>query len=198
MSQPQHLCFFSARCPFSQAFLEQLSQTPYKKEFRFICVDIQPGRPRPQLPAYLTAVPTLMIVGEKEPRTEAAVMNWLSERRLNDKSLAGGGGVASSVDSLAPMYGEMSGIGDEGFAYISEADFSPTKSQNTRLTAGMVSYNDPQLMGGQPTSGGPASMGAAGGGRGSNGMSAKAREMDDAMARLQAQRAADFAPIQRR
>ena len=100
----QHMCFFSTRCRYSQAFLEELSRTPYSREFRFVCVDAPPGGVRPTLPPYVRAVPTLMIQGEHEPRTDAAVMNWLSERRLMDReagpalatpmsvAAAGGGG----------------------------------------------------------------------------------------------------------
>jgi hypothetical protein len=83
------LCFFSARCPHSKNFLEALSQSPYSKEFKFICVDAQPGRPRPQLPEYVKSVPTLMIAGERDPREGgSAALNWLAEKRL----MAGRGG----------------------------------------------------------------------------------------------------------
>lgn len=92
-----HLCFYSARCRYSQAFLEELSRTPYAKEFRFICVDAPPGGSRPSLPPYVRAVPTLMIAGEHQPRVDGAVMNWITERRLRERSeatpaLMGGGG----------------------------------------------------------------------------------------------------------
>jgi len=197
-----HLCFFSTRCPFSQAFLEALSKTTYSREFRFICVDAQPGRPRPQLPAYVKSVPTLMINGEREPRTESAVMNWLSERRLSDKSTAPTtargtvGNIESSQGGPSAMSDDMCMSGDEGFCYINEMEFKPTGSQGGRLAGNMVSFNDP-IMGG-PAAQEAVSMGAAGGGRGSNGMSAKSKALDDAMTRLQAQRDSDFKGVQRR
>lgn len=81
-----HLCFYSARCGYSKAFLEELSRTPYAREFRFVCVDAGPGGVRPALPPYVRAVPTLMIAGEHEPRVDSAVMNWLTERRLRERA----------------------------------------------------------------------------------------------------------------
>jgi hypothetical protein len=226
MSQP-HLCFFSKRCPFSQQFLEALSKTPYSREFRFICVDPPaPGMPRPQLPAYVKAVPTLMIKGEPEPRTDSGVMNWLAERRLTDRSVMNtgggsvvptenrggrgkpgqanggmqviGGDIESSAGGPAAFMDSMCGAGDEGFCYIGEMGVTPTSGSMSRLAGNMVSFNDPEMMGGAPPAGPAASMGSAGGGRGSNGQSAKSKALDDAMTQMMARRSADFAGIQRR
>ncbi len=79
---PIHICFYSNRCEWSKAFVTELSQTPYHKEFRFICVDPSPNRP--QLPSWLKQIPTLVISGEPEPRTNSEVMNWLYERKMKD------------------------------------------------------------------------------------------------------------------
>ena len=92
MANPQgsHVCFYSNRCPWSKAFLEELSKTPWKREFNYVCVD--PGPNRPKLPSWLEKTPTLVIRGEKEPRVDAEVMNWLYERRMRESSNSGGGG----------------------------------------------------------------------------------------------------------
>jgi hypothetical protein len=154
MSQ-QHLCFYSTRCRFSQSFLEELSRTPYSKEFKFVCVD--PSPTRPPLPAYLKAVPTLMIKGEPEPRTDSQVMNWLSERRLQERQSStpavgfssgiGGGSVNAGAggDGLVAFGGEMFSSGDEGFAFIDD-DTSTSNSAMVRLTGNMASINDIHMM----------------------------------------------------
>jgi hypothetical protein len=80
---------------WSKAFLEELSQTPWKNTFRFICVDPMPNGTRPQLPAYIKKVPTLVISGENEPRTDGDVMNWISEMKLRS-----GGGQSSGPSAL--------------------------------------------------------------------------------------------------
>ena len=85
---PIHICFYSNRCEWSKAFITEISQTPYHKEFRFICVDPSPNRP--QLPTWLKQTPTLVISGEPEPRTNSEVMNWLYEHKM--KNGGGGGG----------------------------------------------------------------------------------------------------------
>jgi hypothetical protein len=79
---PIHICFYSNRCEWSKAFIEELSKTSYKNEFRFICVDPSPNRPA--LPSWLKQAPTLVISGEPEPRTNSDVMNWLYERKMRD------------------------------------------------------------------------------------------------------------------
>jgi len=92
---PIHICFYSNRCEWSKAFITEISQTPYHKEFRFICVDPSPNRP--QLPSWLKQTPTLVISGEPEPRTNSEVMNWLYEHKM--KNGGGGGGSVSGANS---------------------------------------------------------------------------------------------------
>lgn len=83
--QPEHICFYSNKCNWSKAFLTELATTPWKQSFRFVCVDPSPNRP--PIPSWLTKVPTLVIKGEQQPRTDGEVMNWLSEMKLK----SGGG-----------------------------------------------------------------------------------------------------------
>jgi hypothetical protein len=90
-----HVCYFSKKCRFCQAFFEELSKTPYTREIRFICVDPSPSRP--PLPAWLKSVPTLIVEGEASPRVgPSSVNNWLAERRM-----AGGGGGGGGVPSYS-------------------------------------------------------------------------------------------------
>ena len=88
---PINICFYSNRCEWSKAFISEISQTVYHKDFRFICVDPAPNRP--QLPAWLKQTPTLVISGEPEPRTNGEVMNWLYEKKMKE------GGAKSSSSS---------------------------------------------------------------------------------------------------
>ena len=110
---PVHICFYSNRCEWSKAFIEEISKTPYHSEFRFICVDPSPNRPA--LPSWLKQAPTLVISGEAEPRTNSDVMNWLYERKMRD----GGGksgetGQAAAVEPEPYLDMEMGGgFGDQ-------------------------------------------------------------------------------------
>jgi hypothetical protein len=194
---PKNLCFFSARCRFSQNFLEELAKTPYSKEFRFISVDAQNGK-RPQLPAYVKAVPTLMIDGEREPRTDSNVMNWLSERRLKDKSGPGQGpgagtGAGAGNDGLLAFSDEMAISGDEGYAFIGE-DATATKGTMVRMVGTMASVND---MAGLGTSN-DRLQGDAAAAQGSNigvpRQSEKAKALDDALMAYQQMRDKDMRP----
>ena len=82
--QPPNICFYSNKCDWSEAFLKELSSTPYKSEFQFICVD---NTPRGQLPDWLKQVPTLVIKNDQEPiKTNSDVLNWLYERKMKDTS----------------------------------------------------------------------------------------------------------------
>lgn len=110
---PVHICFYSNRCEWSKAFIEEISKTPYHGEFRFICVDPSPNRPA--LPSWLKQAPTLVISGEAEPRTNSDVMNWLYERKMRDgggKSGETGQAAASEPEPYLDM--EMGGgFGDQ-------------------------------------------------------------------------------------
>lgn len=114
MSQaaPIHICFYSQRCQWSKAFIEELSQTDYHKDFRFICVDPSPNRPA--LPSWLKQTPTLVIRGEQEPRTDAEVMNWLFMRRIRDgpakaatSTGVGAGGAPAVISNEPEAYVDM-------------------------------------------------------------------------------------------
>ena len=185
---PKNLCFFSARCRFSQNFLEELAKTPYSKEFRFISVDTQNGK-RPQLPPYVKAVPTLMIDGEKEPRTDSNVLNWLSERRLKDKNGAGPG---QTTDGLLAFSDEMAINGDEGYAFIGE-DATATKGSMVRMVGTMASVD----MAGLGTSNDRLrgdTAAAQGANIGVPRQSDKAKALDDALIAYQQMRDKDMRP----
>ena len=96
---------------WSEAFLKELSTTPWKSSFRFVCVDPMPNGTRPQLPAFVKKVPTLVISGEPEPRTDGQVMNWISEMKLQS------GGASSSPS--AAMTNEP-----EAFNWMEQTSFA--------------------------------------------------------------------------
>lgn len=84
-SRPQHIAFISAKCPWSKAFLEELSKTPYLNEFNVVVYE----KSRSQFPKWVEKTPTIVIKGEKDPRTDAEVMNWLYERKMADSAKQG-------------------------------------------------------------------------------------------------------------
>ena len=87
----KHRLYYSQRCRFCQAFLEELATTPFVPMFQLICVDPSPSRP--PIPPWLKSVPTLVVAGESEPRVgPGAVNNWLFEAKLG----AGGPKTAKS------------------------------------------------------------------------------------------------------
>ncbi len=118
---PIHICFYSNRCEWSKAFITEISQTPYHKEYKFICVDPSPNRP--QLPSWLKSVPTLVISGEPEPRTNSEVMNWLYERKMKDGigSNQGGQGVPAGPMEPEPyLDSEMGGSFGDSYSFLGD------------------------------------------------------------------------------
>jgi hypothetical protein len=121
---PVHICFYSNRCEWSKAFIEEISKTKYHTEFRFICVDASPSRP--QLPSWLKQTPTLVISGEPEPRTNSEVMNWLYERKMSDGGggdsggggAAGGAGASMMAEPEPYMAMEMSGGYGDSYSFL--------------------------------------------------------------------------------
>jgi hypothetical protein len=204
-----HLCFYSTKCRYSQAFLEELARTPYAKEFRFVCVDVGPTGTRPALPPYVKAVPTLMIAGEADARTDSAVMNWLSERRLKERqsvavatpmgTVQRGGppaaGAAAEAEGPSAFDGfGMAGTCDEGFAFLSEV----TSATTARITGNMASIHDMSSMTG-PTQKGSVVPGTGAASSAAPPMTAKAKAIDDRLEALRAARDRDLpGPPQRR
>jgi hypothetical protein len=200
MSLPKNLCFFSARCRHSQNFLEALKETPYAKEFRFISVDPQQNGQRPQLPSYVKAVPTLMIDGEDKPRTDAQVMNWLSERRLRAGGTLGGGGssgAAGGNDGLLAFSDEMAISGDEGYAFIGE-DAPVTKGTMVRMVGTMASVDDLAGLGTPAARAAADRSASAGANIGVPRQSEKAKALDDALMAYQQMRDRDMRPVVRK
>jgi hypothetical protein len=117
--QARHVCFYSNKDPWSAAFIRELKETPWIKDFRFICADEPKNRPK-----WLKQVPTLVIEGESEPLTDTAVMNWLYEKKLTSmpKQASGQGGPQqSAVMSGEPASwndGEMGAFGNAGYTFI--------------------------------------------------------------------------------
>jgi hypothetical protein len=117
---PKHVCFYSNKCRWSEGFIKAIAQTPFKNDVHFICVDVKPDGSRAKLPAWLKKVPTLVVRGEDEPRTDSAVMNWLSEQRLlGQKDGAGGAGAAEPEPWIS---GEMGGSFTKGFSFLGGND----------------------------------------------------------------------------
>jgi len=137
--QAIHICFYSTKCEWCKAFITELSLTPYKSEFRFMNVD--PNPQRGPLPQWLKKVPTLVIAGEPEPRTDADVMNWLYERKLKDgrsghASVTGAQPGGEDPGEPAPFaFGEMGGIYDDAFSMVDDSETHPM-SHNFSFLAG--------------------------------------------------------------
>ena len=116
---PVHICFYSNRCDWSKAFIEEISKTNYHSQFRFICVD--PGPNRPQLPGWLKQTPTLVISGDPEPRTNSDVMNWLYEQKMRDGGGKGGNGASATAGPMEPepyLDTEMGGGFGDSYSFI--------------------------------------------------------------------------------
>lgn len=117
----QHICYYSNKCQWSRAFIEQIADTPWKREFRFVCVDPSPDRP--SLPKWLQKVPTLMIQGEQTPRTDNDVMNWLYERKQKETKNSMGMGMSSS-EPEAFLQNEMGEAQGYQYSFV-DADTTP-------------------------------------------------------------------------
>jgi hypothetical protein len=129
---PQHVCFYSNRCRWSEAFIKAIATTPFKGEVKFICVDINANGERPKLPTWLKKVPTLVVRGEEEPRTDSDVMNWLSEKKLMSQK-----GAAASPAEPEPWVGsEMGGSYTKGFSFIGSGDTNDAPMGNFEFLNG--------------------------------------------------------------
>jgi hypothetical protein len=130
---PQHVCFYSNRCRWSEAFIKEIAGTAFKHEVRFICVDPNSNGERPKLPNWLKKVPTLVVRGEDEPRTDSAVMNWLAEKKLMTQK----GSAAAGPSEPEPWIGgEMGGSYTKGFSFIGSGDTNDAPMGNFEFLNG--------------------------------------------------------------
>jgi hypothetical protein len=125
----QHICYFSKKCKFSEAFLAELARTPFSREVRLVCVD--PSADRPPLPAWLKIIPTLLVAGADGPLVGAnAVNNWLFERKL------GGGGGAEGGSSRTDPFQERN-------APLKVPSYSPDVTMRPSPSSGTPSATRP-------------------------------------------------------
>lgn len=125
MSQ-KNICFYSNKDKWSKAFIEELSKTPWMRDFDFKCVDTDKDGNKPPLPKWLKQVPTLVIPGDESPvKTDTEVMNWLYEKKMKaDPPKAATLSAATLVDGPQSwLGGEMSGYGDTGYSFV-DADLT--------------------------------------------------------------------------
>ncbi len=111
-----NICFYSNQCKVCKAFFSELASTPFKNDFKFVCVD---NTPRNRLPGYLKKVPTIVVQGEAEPLVGNEAINWLWIRKLQDprmneqqkqESKSSGGGEDMGLGFWNPL--EMGSSGD--------------------------------------------------------------------------------------
>lgn len=104
-------------------------------------MNVDPNPQRGPLPQWLKKVPTLVIAGEPEPRTDADVINWLYERKLKDgrsghASVTGAQPGGEDPGEPAPFaFGEMGGIYDDAFSMVDDSETHPM-SHNFSFLAG--------------------------------------------------------------
>ena len=150
--QQEHICFYSNQCQWSKAFLTELAQTPWKSSFRFVCVDPSPNRP--PLPSWLKKVPTLVIKGEQQPRTDGDVMNWLSEQRMKSSPGmgGGGGGFAAAGGDLEPFNMMEHSSFAKGFGYsFNDADTTTQGNGGSTMPGAFSFLNGAAARGEQPS-----------------------------------------------
>jgi hypothetical protein len=82
-----NICFYSNQCKVCKAFFSELASTPFKNDFKFVCVDTTP---RNRLPGYLKKVPTIVIQGEPEPLVGNEAINWLWIKKMQDPRMNDG------------------------------------------------------------------------------------------------------------
>jgi len=155
----KHTLYYSTRCRFSQAFLEELATTPFTSQFNFVNVD--PSPKRPPLPAWLKSVPSLMVVGESTPRVgPGPVNNWLFERKmggtptasapvkntLEDRSLAL---PVYSPDIASRPSASSRGETGRGTAPMSASDVGPMASSGGAGAEGPDAYHSAEMASGK-------------------------------------------------
>ena len=150
----KHTLYYSTRCRFCQAFLEELSSTAFVPEFQLVSVDPSPSRPT--LPGWLKTVPSLVVAGSSTPLIgPGPVNNWLFERKLG-----GGGSIKSAADALSERSAPLA-------PPEYNPDMAPRPNATARTPAPARGGPGPAISGGGPAN--TMSMPSGGGGAGGAG-----------------------------
>lgn len=127
-NQGHHLLFFSQRCPHSQRFLKELSNTPYYHNFIHINVD----EGKYKIPANVKSTPTIIVPEFNRPLAGPEVFQWVQfklqkaqqanpqqnqqqqfqRQQPHAGGQSSGGPQAANGDSIMPFSYEMSGFSD--------------------------------------------------------------------------------------
>ena len=197
----KNTCFYSNRCKVCEVFITELSQTSYKNEFQYVCVDPGQGGARPRLPGFLKKVPTLIVAGEDHPLVGNEAINWLWVKRMQDNKQEtndGASGAAASVNSGGDDMGltfwnplEMGGMSDS-YSFIDQ-DTSVEGNGGMRIAQNFEFFGDagPPPSGMRGTNHGQAPAQTAK-------KSAKENEFDNAMERYMEARNSGVPPPIRR
>ena len=168
MSQPTNLCYYSNKCQWSKAFISELAQTQWKNSFKFICVDPVPGRPA--LPGWLKKVPTIVVAGEGEPRTDSDVMNWLYEKKMKEGAAEkkGSSGPSAAMGGEPEAFSMMEQVSfSKGFSYSGlEADTSTQGDGGSTMPGAFSFLNGAAAPGDRAQGGFPGSVEPSPSGRG--------------------------------
>ena len=178
MSQKKHVAFVANGCQWSVAFLEELNKTPWIQEFEIICVNPKSG-PKPKFPAWLKQTPTLVIAGEKAPRIDGEVMNWLSEKRMMGQAQRTNQVMDPAAVDNEPMAWNRSELGvglygGGGVSYSLLNSDTSTEGAGGNTMPGTFSF-----LNGQAGPGSQASNNFPGGGDSRGGKKTKKEEMFD-------------------
>jgi len=123
-----NICFYSNKCNWSKAFLTELSASPFKSEFKYVCVDPSPSRPK--LPSFLKEVPTILVAGDPEPKASSEAFNWLS---LEKVKITG----KQPTTSIAPEANEPAGYNmTENMSFAKGIGYSFSDSETSTSGSG--------------------------------------------------------------
>jgi hypothetical protein len=147
-----HILFYSNKCNWCKAFLEELKQTPLTSQFKYVCCDPSPTRPK--LPSYLKEVPTIVIQGDPEPKATSEAFNWLSIEKMKleteaNRNRGGGSGQQGQQDSEFDAWNPLEHTSfSKGMAYsFNDSDTTTGGSGGLKIPGAF------QMLGGNAASG---------------------------------------------
>jgi hypothetical protein len=163
------MCFYSNRCNWSKAFLTELAASPFKSQFKYVCVDASPTRPK--LPSFLKEVPTILVAGDPEPKVSSEAFNWLS---LEKVKVTG----KQQTSSIGPDANEPAGYNmTENMSFAKGIGYSFNDSEtNTEGSGGALLPGTFEFLGGAPGAGVRNANDFPGGGAASQGRSRSKKE----------------------
>tara|TARA_B110001469_G_C9647061_1_gene327618 strand:+ start:2578 stop:3063 length:486 start_codon:yes stop_codon:yes gene_type:complete len=118
------ILFYSNFCTYSKELINSISKTPLNESMLFVCVDDD----NIQLPPFITAVPTIYLINDKQIVVDEAISEWIKEK------LSSAAGPTINNDDIQAYYGACGDSFGQNCSFVDNSESKPFVSSYTFIS----------------------------------------------------------------